>query len=69
MYILIRFYLTLVATLLLLYADDIVLLAGAPAHLQILLDALGDFSTTHFISASDKKSKIIVHSCSGAFSY
>ena len=58
----------LLATSLLLYADDIVLLAGGPARLQTLLDALGDFSTAHFMSVSEEKSKVITHGCSGAFS-
>ena len=59
---------TLVATSLLLYANDIVLLAGGLAHLKMLLDALVDFSTTHFIFVSKEKPKVITHGCLGAFS-
>ena len=44
-------------------------LQGGLAHLQMLLDALGDFSTAHFISVSEEKSKTIIHGCSGPFGY
>ena len=44
------FLLMLVATLFLLYVDNILLLAGGLPCLQTLLDALGDFSTTYFMS-------------------
>ena len=53
----------LLATSLLLYADDIVLLSGGPTRLQTLLDALGTFSTAHYMSVSAEKSKVIVHGC------
>ena len=58
----------LLATSLLLYVDDIVLLTGGPAYLQMLLDAFGDFSITYLMSVSEEKSKVITHGCLGAFS-
>jgi hypothetical protein len=44
----------------LLYADDLVIMADSEAHLQQLLDVLGEWCKTWRMSLSDTKSKIVV---------
>ena len=58
---------TLATTALLLFADDVVLLGGSPARLQSLLTAFGSFSSSHFMSVGEAKSKVIEWGCSGSY--
>ena len=58
---------TLVTTALLMFADDVVLLGGSPARLQSLLSAFGSFSSSHYMSVSTDKSKVIEWGCSGSY--
>ena len=58
---------TLVTTALLMFADDVVLLGGSPARLQSLLSAFGSFSSSHYMSVSVDKSKVIEWGYSGSY--
>lgn len=49
-------YLAMLATIILLYADDVALLASSPERLQELLSAFGDFCTTHGLRVGADKS-------------
>ena len=59
--------LTLATTTLLLLADDVMLLGGSPARLQSLFMAFGSFSSSHFMSVGEAKSKVIEWGCSGLY--
>jgi Reverse transcriptase (RNA-dependent DNA polymerase) len=45
----------------LLYADDLVLMAESPQELQLLLDCLYDFCSTCGLTVNVKKSEVVVY--------
>ena len=57
-------YLTALTLCILLYADDVVLLATSAVQLQVLLHFFGTFCTQEGLTVSEDKSQVLLHGCS-----
>ena len=57
-------YLKALTLCILLYADDVVLLATSAVRLQVLLHIFGIFCTQEGLTVSEDKAQVLLHGCS-----